>query len=143
MIGAESRTVFGNELAEGLHTATVLQIKKDQDTGEPKIEISVGQAYGISRGAEFAIYPGGTRSLTKANQVAIARLSEREATESWCTLTPIEGKETVEPGDLAVLTSPQIDLVRQVVLIQEGAIAAEALDRLEGCFCQQWMGGAG
>ena len=76
LIGAESRTVFGNELAEGLHTATVLQIKKDQDTGEPKIEISVGQAYGISRGLSLLFILGETRSLTKANQVAIARLSE-------------------------------------------------------------------
>lgn len=141
LIGAESRTVFGNELAEGLHTATVLQVKEDQDTGELKVEVSVGQAYGISKGAEFAIYPGGTRSLTKANQVAIARLSERGATESWCTLIPLEGKELkVEPGDLAVLTSPQIDLVRQVVLIQEGAIAAEALDRLKGAFANNgWV----
>lgn len=135
LIGAETRTVFGNELAEGLYAATVLQVKEDKSTGEPQVELSVGQAYGIGKGAEFAIYPGGTRNLTKANQIAIALLSERGATESWCKLTPIEGKELkVEPGDLAVLTSPQVDLVRQVALIQEWEIATGVLDRLKAAF---------
>jgi hypothetical protein len=83
--------------------------------------LGVGQANGIGKGAEFAIYPRTTTDFTKKeNRVAIARIIQRGATDSLCKLEPIDGKElNVEDGDRAVLVSPSVNLVRKVYLLSK------------------------
>ncbi|MGL5832811.1 MAG: caspase family protein, partial [Waterburya sp.] len=90
------------------------------ETKELQAKLDVGQVNGISKGAEFAIYPRDRDLKQKENRVAIARIIQRGGTESLCRLEPIEGKEfKVEQGDRAVLVSPSINLVRKVLLFEQ------------------------
>ena len=102
---------------------------QNAQTGEKQAVLGVGQANGIGKGAEFAIYPRTTTDLTKKeNRVAIARIIQRGATDSLCKLEPINGEElNVEDGDRAVLVSPSVNLVRKVYLIPQELASAEDL----------------
>jgi Caspase domain len=129
LMGENNRVIFGNELAERVHTVPVLKVDKNAETGEKQAVLGVGQANGIGKGAEFAIYPRTTTDLTKKeNRVAIARIIQRGATDSLCKLEPIYGEElNVEDGDRAVLVSPSVNLVRKVYLFPQEAASAEDL----------------
>lgn len=129
LMGENNRVIFGNELAERVHTVPVLKVEKNAETGEKQAVLGVGQANGIGKGAEFAIYPRTTTDLTKKeNRVAIARIIQRGATDSMCKLEPIYGEElNVEDGDRAVLVSPSVNLVRKVYLLPQEAASAEDL----------------
>lgn len=129
LMGEDNRVIFGNELAERVHAVPVLKVEKNAETGEKQAVLEVGQANGIGKGAEFAIYPRTTTDLTKKeNRVAIARIIQRGATDSLCKLEPIHGEElNVEDGDRAVLVSPSVNLVRKVYLFPQEAVSAEDL----------------
>jgi hypothetical protein len=85
--------------------------------------LAVGQANGVTKGAEFAIYPRTATDLTqKADRIAIARVIQRGGSDSICKLEAIEGKElNVEPGDQAVQIAVAPSLVKQVALLPEEA----------------------
>ncbi len=106
LMGAGNRELFGSESATTVYAVPVLQVET-LPTGETQVVLGIGQANGVGKGAEFAIYPRGINDLTtKENRIAIARIIQRGATESQCRLEPIEGKELkVEQGDQAVLIS--------------------------------------
>ncbi|MGL5793998.1 MAG: caspase family protein, partial [Waterburya sp.] len=127
LMGAGNRHIFGSELAEEINAASVLNVETNAETNEVQAKLDVGQVNGISKGAEFAIYPRDRDLKQKENRVAIARIIQRGGTESLCRLEPIEGKEfKVEQGDRAVLVSPSINLVRKVLLFeQKEATSAE------------------
>jgi hypothetical protein len=79
--------------------------------------LEVGQVTGLRKGAEFAIYKLGSREFTPANCLALATIKDLGATESWCELQPLPGKESVQQGDRAVLTSASTNLVRKISLL--------------------------
>jgi hypothetical protein len=117
LIGPGNRMIFGSELAEEINAASVLNVETNAETKELQAKLDVGQVNGISKGAEFAIYPRDADLKQKENRVAIARIIQRGGTESLCKLEPVEGKEfKVEQGDRAVLVSPSINLVKKVLL---------------------------
>ena len=92
---------------------------ESNEKGEPQALLAVGQANGVSKGAEFAIYPLGTTDLTKKeDRIAIATIIQRGGSQSLCKLEPIVGKtRQVEQGDRAVQISASVNLVRTVSLI--------------------------
>ncbi|MEA5581694.1 caspase family protein [Nodularia harveyana UHCC-0300] len=127
-MGEVNRIIFGDEFAETVYAVPVLNVEKDAQTGEIQAKLGVGQANGVAKGAEFAIYPRTVTDLkNKQNRIAIATIIQRGATESLCYLKLIEGRELeVEDGDQAVLVSPSINLVRKVSLFnQEQATETE------------------
>jgi Caspase domain len=130
LIGPGNRYIFGSELAEEINAASVLNVETNAETKEVQAKLDVGQVNGISKGAEFAIYPRDTDLKQKENRVAIARIIQRGGTESLCKLEPIEGKEfKVEQGDRAVLVSPSISLVRKVLLFEQKEATSEEITK--------------
>jgi hypothetical protein len=129
LMGEDNRVIFGDELAERVYAVPVLKVDKNTEIGEMQAVLGVGQANGVGKGAEFAIYPRTTTDLTKKeNRVAIARIIQRGATDSLCKLEPINGEElNVEDGDRAVLVSPSVNLVRKVYLFPQEVASAEDL----------------
>jgi hypothetical protein len=120
LMGPGNRTIFGNELAEEVNAVTVLNVETNPDTKEVQAVLTVGQVNGISKGAEFAIYPRDSDLRQRENRVAMARIIQRGGVESLCQLEPIAGKEfKVEQGDRAVLVSPSVNLVRKVLLFEQ------------------------
>jgi hypothetical protein len=120
LMGPGNRIVFGSALAEQINAVNVLNVEINAATNEVQALLAVGQVNGISKGAEFAIYPLNSDLKQKENRVAIARVIQRGASKSLCKLDPIEGKEfKVEQGDRAVLVSPSLNLVRKVLLFEQ------------------------
>jgi hypothetical protein len=101
----------------------VMKVEPAPDTGELQAVLAVGQANGVTKGAEFAIYPRTATDLTqKADRIAIARVIQRGGSDSICKLEAIEGKDlNVEPGDQAVQIAVAPSLVKQVALLPEAA----------------------
>lgn len=93
LMGPGNRHIFGSELAEEINAASVLNVETNAETKELHAKLDVGQVNGISKGAEFAIYPRDRDLKQKENRVASARIIQRGGTESLCRLEPIEGKE--------------------------------------------------
>lgn len=115
LIGEGNRIVLGSEYAKIQYTVPVLQV--DLATNPNGICIETGQVAGLRKGAEFAIYPQGIREFKPENRLAVATITELGATQSWCELKPLPGKEPVKQGDQAVLTSASTNLVRKVRLL--------------------------
>ena len=118
LLGEGNRKIFGTEFGEVVFAVPVMKVEPD-DEGKPQALLAVGQANGVSKGAEFAIYPLGTTDLTKKeDRIAIATIIQRGGSQSLCNLEPIAGKERqVEQGDQAVQVSASVNLVRTVSLI--------------------------
>ena len=119
LLGEGNRKIFGTEFGETVFAVDVMKVESNEK-GEPQQALlAVGQANGVSKGAEFAIYPLGTTDLTKKeDRIAIATIIQRGGSQSLCKLEPIVGKtRQVEQGDRAVQISASVNLVRTVSLI--------------------------
>lgn len=129
LIGEGDRLIFGNDLASVVYAVPVLDVQTEGDA--PRALLVVGQATGVTRGTEFAIYPRGTEDLANPDyRSAIARVTERGATESWCELSPIEGKTLrVEPGDQALLLAAPVNLVRKVAFFYQDEESPQEVDK--------------
>jgi Caspase domain len=127
LLGAGDRLVFGSDRGEIVFAIPVMRVEPNE-AGKLQAVIGVGQANGVTKGSEFAIYPGGTTDLTKIeHRVAIAKIIQRGATDSLCDLQAVDGKELkVEPGYIAVQISLAKSLIKKVSLfMQESATPAE------------------
>ncbi|HEY9751619.1 MAG TPA: caspase family protein, partial [Coleofasciculaceae cyanobacterium] len=128
LLGEGNRKIFGSELGDIVKTVAVLAAEVDEKTQELRALLQVGQINGVSKGAEFAIYPSGTTDFKRENRIAIARLLQRGSTQSLCKLEPIEGKALqVEAGDKAVQTSVPVNLVRKVAFDRQKEATSEEL----------------
>ncbi len=118
LLGEGNRKIFGTEFGETVFAVDVMKVELNEK-GEPQALLAVGQANGVSKGAEFAIYPLGTTDLTKKeDRIAIATIIQRGGSQALCKLEPIAGKvRQVEQGDRAVQISASVNLVRTVSLI--------------------------
>ena len=118
LLGEGNRKIFGADFGETVFAVDVMKVETNEK-GEPQALLAIGQANGVSKGAEFAIYPLGTTDLTKKeDRIAIATIIQRGGSQSLCKLDPIAGKtRQVEQGDRAVQISASINLVRTVSLI--------------------------
>lgn len=120
LLGEGNRQIFGTELGETVFAVPVMKVEANEK-GEPQALLAVGQANGVSKGAEFAIYPRGTTDLTKKEtRIAIATIVQRGGSQSLCRLESIAGKERqVEQGDRAVQISASVNLIRSVSLFRQ------------------------
>lgn len=119
LLGAGDRLIFGSESGATVFAIPVMKVEQNE-TGMQAL-LSVGQANGITKGAEFAIYPRSATDLTKQeDRIAIARIIQRGSTESLCQLEPIAGT-LIEPGDQAVQIAVSPSLVRKVSLLPKVA----------------------
>lgn len=113
LIGEGNRIVLGSDYAKIQYTVPVLLLNLAAD----RVFLETGQVAGLRKGAEFAIYPQGIRDFQPELALATATIIELGATQSWCELKPLSGKEPVKQGDQAVLTSASTNLIRKVHLL--------------------------
>jgi hypothetical protein len=108
--GDGDRTVFGIDREQQINAALVMQV----DMLRRRVLINAGQAHGVRRGSEFAIYDLQTKDFEPAQRIALAKTDEVAATGSWADYTTLGVKE-IEPGAQAVLIDPvAVNLVRRV-----------------------------
>ncbi|WP_237741536.1 caspase family protein [Anabaena sp. PCC 7108] len=109
-------------------------IVKKVDVAKNRVLLQAGEAQGLRRGVEFAIYELGTADLTQTHKrVALAKIVELDAEESWAEITQLLVKQEVirtpiqpvptlkegmiQDGTYALQLSPSVKLVRKVCLL--------------------------
>ena len=109
--GDISRVVFGVTNIPPQYAVNVLKVEGQ------RLRLNTGQALGVATEAEFAIFPPGTSDFTKTeNRLALARIEELGATDSWATVTEESGQQKIEEGAQAILTDA-VKMRRKVRLL--------------------------
>ncbi|HEY9812460.1 MAG TPA: caspase family protein, partial [Candidatus Sericytochromatia bacterium] len=118
---------FGSDLTRSnpYDTVTVMNV----DLAKNRVSLQAGEVNGIVQGAEFAIYRLGTTDFTDTSKrVALAKVVEVDAVESWAEVSTILGQGDpntpkvlsegiIEQGASALLLNPGVKLVRKVRLL--------------------------
>ena len=131
--GESDRSFFGNDFASPDLTVSVIEI----DLENKRVKLNAGQAQGLRKGAEFAIYPG-LADLSQIDQrLALVEITKLGGGTSWATITEMLGQSKIEDIDssaCALLLSPNTQLVRKVRLLtlqekdQSSEIALQAVE---------------
>jgi Caspase domain len=120
--GEVGRVVFGVDKIPPHYAVGVLTV----DEAGPRVQLNTGQALGVAAGAEFAIYPPGTTDFTgPEKRLALARIRELGATQSWADIIEEFGQQKIEPGAQAVLVDV-FRLRRRVRLLTQEEHLTEA-----------------
>ncbi len=114
--GEGSRLVFGSDRVSLQYAVNVNQI--DANKG---LLLNGGQVQGLSKGAQFAIYPPGTADFTEVNKrLALAEITSVGATESWAEIKETFRSESIEQAAQALLINPKsVKLVRKIRLVEK------------------------
>jgi serine protease inhibitor len=131
LMGEGDRLVFGSDRADIQYTIPVISVDPVANT----VKLEAGQATGLRLGAEFAIYPNGTRDFSNADdRLAIVKIGDLGSTNSTGTVEPIFGQPPVQEGDVAILIAASTNLVKKVRLLPQQQFADEsvALNALQG-----------
>jgi hypothetical protein len=132
--GEGDRVLFGSGRVRPEYAVTVIKVEE----AKKRLLLATGQAQGMRKGAQFAVYALGASDLSRLDQrVALASISQLGATESWADYESLR-PGPIEQGAQAVLINPgSVKLVRKVRLLEPegepvGADQQKALDDLRG-----------
>ncbi len=120
--GESDVVVFGADRIKPYYAVPVIQVQ-----GE-RVQINAGEAHGLTRGAQLAIYPLGTSDFQTTPRSALLELDQIDAVEAWGRL--IEGSSaSVEAGAQAVLLSiADLNFQRKVGLDVADPTVRQALE---------------
>lgn len=112
--GDGSRVVFGSDHVQAHYAVNVMNIE------DKRILLNAGQAHGLRKNAQFAIYPAGNVDFTQVEKrIALAKIIQLGATDSWAEVTMLR-QAIIEKGAQAVLLDPgSVKLVRKVHIVDD------------------------
>ena len=119
--GEGDRSIFGWKYISTQYTATVIETDLDKQ----RIKLNIGEVQGFEKGAEFLLYPFGTITFSEDQQLALVRLIEIEAGDSWGEIQTIFSEKPIEVGDWAILTLAPPNLLRKVYLLNNDTLSNE------------------
>ncbi|MHC0068621.1 caspase family protein [Nostoc sp. UIC 10890] len=115
--GESERLIFGSNSVASQLTVPVIKV----NLAQKRVHLQVGEANGVLKDAEFAIYSLGTADIKQTDKrVALIQITELGAVDSWAEIKQLIGKNTIEnieQGATALLLHPSIKLVRKVRLL--------------------------
>jgi Caspase domain len=120
--GEGNRLVFGSEQVQPHYAVLVMQVDKSKE----QVMVDAGQAHGMRKGTQFAIYPPDADFTQVDQRLALVEIAELGATESWAKITSKLHPDAIIQGAQAVLLDPgNIRLQRavRVIIDQAGAKA--------------------
>ncbi|MEA5499116.1 caspase family protein [Limnoraphis robusta] len=95
----------------------------DIDAAKNRVQLQVGEATGVSKGSEFVIYSPGISDFSQTDKrVAVVKLTEVGAVDSWAEIKQFIGENTfenIEKGANTLLLHPGVKLVKKVRLLSE------------------------
>ncbi|WP_027254639.1 caspase family protein [Planktothrix agardhii] len=92
LIGETERTFFGVQTVKVSRTAPVMKV----DITKNRVQLRMGQASGIKKGAEFDIFKFGTRDFKDTDQrIASATVVELGASDCWVEITQLYNLRTI------------------------------------------------
>jgi hypothetical protein len=99
--GEPDRAVFGSERVQPQYHVPVMDVDKK------RVLLNAGQAQGLRKGSQFAIYPHGTVDFGQVDQrLALVEVADLGAVDSWARVTERLRDEPIEQGAQAVLLEP-------------------------------------
>ena len=132
--GEGNRVVFGSDAVQPQFATPVLQVSESGN----QVLLNAGQAHGLRKGAQFAIYPSSTSDFAAGDErLALAEITDLGAAESWAAITNRLRSQEIEQGAQAVLLDPGSSRLRRSVRVfQRSDLPADvnqekALERVE------------
>jgi hypothetical protein len=121
--GDGDRVIFGNEYVRPIYAVNVMKVDINNGFGK-QVLLNAGQVHGVREGSEFAIYPYRFTDFNRVSKrVALAKIIELGATDSWAKITKNFERGLIEQGAQAVIIDPfAIRLRRMVRLICQDEI---------------------
>ncbi|WP_445244433.1 caspase family protein [Microcoleus sp. OTE_8_concoct_300] len=123
LMGETDRTFFGGQSFVASRKVPVMKV----DIKKNRVQLQMGQASGIKKGAEFDIFKFRTRDFEDSdNRIATAKVVELGASDCWAEVTALYGIRTInnqltegmiEIGSPAVYLSPGLKQIRKVRLL--------------------------
>ena len=123
LMGETERTFFGGHSVGASRKVPVMKV----DIKKNRVQLQMGQASGIKKGAEFDIFKFRTRDFENSdNRIATAKVVELGASDCWAEVTALYGIRTINPqltegmieiGSPAVYLSPGLKQIRKVRLL--------------------------
>ena len=129
LIGETERTFFGVQTVKVSRTAPVMKV----DVAKNRVQLQMGQASGIKKGAEFDIFKFRTRDFKDNDQrIASATVVELGASDCWVEITQLYNLRTInnqlqegmiDIGFPAYYVGPGVKQIRKVRLLLPEALA--------------------
>ncbi|MEG4057667.1 MULTISPECIES: caspase family protein [unclassified Microcoleus] len=123
LIGETDRTFLGGQSVVTSLNAPVMKV----DIPKNRVQLQMGEASGLKKGAEFDIFRFGTRNFEDSeNRIATVKVVELGASDCWTEVTQLFGFRTInhklaegmiEIGSPAVYLSPGLKQIRKVRVI--------------------------
>jgi hypothetical protein len=126
LMGETERTFFGGQSVGASRKVPVMKV----DINKNRVQLQMGQASGITKGAEFEIFTFRTRDFQNSeNRIMRVKVVEVGASDCWAEVIEIPGlrslkpklvevaEGTIEIGSPAVYVSPGLKQVRKVRVI--------------------------
>jgi Caspase domain len=117
--GDGDREIFGSDHVRPVYAVNVLKVNNSEN--EKQVLINAGQAHGLRKGTQFAIYPYHFTDFKQVDRrIALVEIVELGSTDSWTKITRNFEKGPIEQGAQAVLIDPvSIHLKRIVRLVYQ------------------------
>ncbi|NJQ98067.1 MAG: hypothetical protein HC784_11495 [Hydrococcus sp. CSU_1_8] len=102
------------------YNTTPFAVNVTEVTGN-QVKLNVGQAQGLQKGQNLPSIPVVVANFADKSQlIALAKITQREATKSWAEIVTILNSELpIEEGSQAVLTSVPVKLLKKVHLLRD------------------------
>jgi len=123
LMGETDRTFLGGQSVGASRKVPVMKV----DIKKNRVQLQMGQASGIKKGAEFDIFKFRTRDFEDSdNRIARVKVVELGASDCWAEVTALYGIRTINPqltegmieiGSPAVYLSPGLKQIRKVRLL--------------------------
>ncbi|MEG4492586.1 caspase family protein [Microcoleus sp. D3_18_C4] len=123
LIGETNRTFLGGQSVVASRNAPVMKV----DITKNRVQLQMGEASGIKKGAEFDIFRFGTRAFEDSeNRIATVKVVELGASECWAEVTMLHNEfrtrelhhklteGIIEIGSPAVYVGPPLEQIRKV-----------------------------
>jgi len=128
LMGETDRTFFGGQSVGASRKVPVMKV----DIKKNRVQLQMGQASGIKKGAEFDIFKFRTRDFKDSdNRIARVKVVEFRASDCWAEITQLFGfrginnkleEGMIEIGSPAVYLSPGLKQIRKVRLLLPDAL---------------------
>jgi Caspase domain len=129
LMGETDRTFFGGQYVVASRNAPVMKV----DIPKNRVQLQMGQASGLKKGAEFDIFKFRTREFENSdNRIATVKVVELGASDCWAEVTKLHNIRTInnklaagtiEIGSPAVYLGPGVKQIRKVRLLLPDPLA--------------------
>lgn len=120
--GDGSRVIFGSDHVQPQYAVTVMKVDPDKK----QVLLNAGQAHGIRKGAQFAIYPPTTVDFTQWKQrLALAKIIQLGATDSWAELSILNNATIVQGAQAVIIDPGSVQLVKKVHMVERDDLPPE------------------